>query len=112
MRIGYRLDTHGGPYDQPVPTASEAVPRMDAIIEEGILSPTVSASTRSRSRSATAARRRTSPTPFQLMAILARETERVGIGSFATVLLPREDACTRPPRDPGGLPLVNDGPRG
>jgi alkanesulfonate monooxygenase SsuD/methylene tetrahydromethanopterin reductase-like flavin-dependent oxidoreductase (luciferase family) len=85
MRIGFLLDTHGGPYDQPVPDRENAAATIDAMIEEGILAD------RHGFHSIQVPERhgRTEtyiPTPFQLMAILARETERVAIGSFATVL--------------------------
>lgn len=85
MRIGYLLDTHAAPYDQPVPAREDAAAKIDAIIEEGILAD------RCGFHSIQVPERhgRTEtyfPTPFQLMAILARETNRVAIGSFATVL--------------------------
>jgi alkanesulfonate monooxygenase SsuD/methylene tetrahydromethanopterin reductase-like flavin-dependent oxidoreductase (luciferase family) len=84
MRIGYLVDTHGGPYDQPVPGRRNAVDTMERIIEEAVLAE------RSGFHSIQIPERhgRTEtyiPSPLQLMTILARETSRVAIGSYACI---------------------------
>jgi len=84
MRIGYMPDVHGGPYDQPVPTPRDAAEKMDAMIEEGLLAE------RSGFHSLHVPHRhgRTEtyfPGPLQLLTILARETERVALGTFTLV---------------------------
>src|SRR5581483_789815 len=84
MRIGYLVDLHGGPYDQPVPEPRDADEKMEAMIEEAILAE------RSGFHSIQIPDRhgRTEtyfPGPLQILTILARETEKVAIGSFCTV---------------------------
>ena len=84
MRIGYLVDTHGGPYDQPLPGRENVVETMEHMIEEAILAD------RHGFHSIQIPERhgRTEtyfPAPMQLMTILARETERVAIGTFALI---------------------------
>jgi alkanesulfonate monooxygenase SsuD/methylene tetrahydromethanopterin reductase-like flavin-dependent oxidoreductase (luciferase family) len=84
MRIGYLIDVHGGPYDQPMPDREDVVHKLDGMIEEGLIAE------RSGFHSVHVPHRhgRTEtyfPGPLQLLTILARETERVAIGTFTFV---------------------------
>jgi alkanesulfonate monooxygenase SsuD/methylene tetrahydromethanopterin reductase-like flavin-dependent oxidoreductase (luciferase family) len=84
MRIGYLIDLHAGGYDQPVPDRDNAASVMEAMIEEGILAE------RAGFHSVQVPDRhgRTEcyfPGPLQILTILARETSRVALGSFAMV---------------------------
>lgn len=84
MRIGYLIDLHTGGYDQPVPDREKAARTMDAMIEEGILAE------RAGFHSIQIPDRhgRTEcyfPGPLQILTILARETRRVALGSFAMI---------------------------
>ncbi|MCH2411164.1 hypothetical protein MK292_10190, partial [Myxococcota bacterium] len=36
MKVGYMPDTHGGPYDQPAPSADASAAFCEQILEEGI----------------------------------------------------------------------------
>ncbi len=84
MRIGYLLDLHKGGYDQPVPTREDAAGTMDAMIEEGILAEKAGF----HSIQVPDRHGRTEcyfPGPFQLLSILAHETSRVALGSYALV---------------------------
>jgi alkanesulfonate monooxygenase SsuD/methylene tetrahydromethanopterin reductase-like flavin-dependent oxidoreductase (luciferase family) len=94
MRIGYLIDLHKGGYDQPMPTPRDAHETMTAMIEEGVLAE------RSGFHSIQIPDRhgRTEcyfPGPEQILTILARETEKVAIGSFtwiATLFHPMKGA--------------------
>lgn len=84
MRIGYLIDLHKGGYDQPLPGREDAAATMDAMIEEGLLAE------RAGFHSVQVPDRhgRTEcyfPGPLQILTILARETERIALGSFALV---------------------------
>jgi alkanesulfonate monooxygenase SsuD/methylene tetrahydromethanopterin reductase-like flavin-dependent oxidoreductase (luciferase family) len=84
MRIGYMIDVHGGPYDQPLPDRDDVSIKLDAMIEEGIVAE------RAGFHSLHVPHRhgRTEtyfPGPLQLLTILARETERVALGTFTLV---------------------------
>jgi alkanesulfonate monooxygenase SsuD/methylene tetrahydromethanopterin reductase-like flavin-dependent oxidoreductase (luciferase family) len=84
MRIGYLIDVHGGPYDQPMPDRDDVSAKLDWMIEECLIAE------RSGFHSIQVPHRhgRTEtyfPGPFQLLTILARETNRVAIGTFTLV---------------------------
>jgi len=84
VRIGYLIDTHVGEYDRPIPSPDEAARAMDALVEEGILAEQAGF----HSLQVPDRHGRTEcawPGPLQLLTILARETNRVGLGSFALV---------------------------
>lgn len=85
MRIGYLLDLNVGGYDQPVPSRERAADVLEALIEEARLAEragfhSVAISDRHGRTEVYA------PGPMQLLTVLARETERVAIGSFNLVL--------------------------
>jgi alkanesulfonate monooxygenase SsuD/methylene tetrahydromethanopterin reductase-like flavin-dependent oxidoreductase (luciferase family) len=94
MRIGYLIDLHKGGYEQPMPTPADAHKTMEQMIEEGI------AAERYGFHSIQVPHRhgRTEcyfPGPEQVLTILARETEKVAIGTFtfvATVIHPMKSA--------------------
>lgn len=84
MRIGYLIDTNKGRYDQPMPSREDVFSTMDQMIEEGVIAE------RSGFHSLQVPHRhgRTEcylPGPEQLLTILARETERVAIGTFTFI---------------------------
>jgi alkanesulfonate monooxygenase SsuD/methylene tetrahydromethanopterin reductase-like flavin-dependent oxidoreductase (luciferase family) len=84
MRIGYLIDLHKGGYDQPMPTPADAHATMDAMILEGIMAE------RAGFHSVQIPDRhgRTEcyfPGPEQILTILARETDRIAIGTFTFV---------------------------
>lgn len=84
MRIGYLIDLHKGGYDQPIPTPDDAHKTMNAMIEEGKLAEKYGF----HSIQIPDRHGRTEcyfPGPFQLLTILARETERVAIGTYTCV---------------------------
>jgi alkanesulfonate monooxygenase SsuD/methylene tetrahydromethanopterin reductase-like flavin-dependent oxidoreductase (luciferase family) len=84
VRIGYLIDVHGGPYDQPVPDRDDVVRKLDAMIEEGLLAERYGF----HSLQVPHRHGRTEtyfPGPLQLLTILARETERVGLGTFTLI---------------------------
>ncbi len=84
MRIGYLIDLHKGGYDQPMPTAADAVATEEAMIEEGIIAEKAGF----HSLQVPDRHGRTEcyfPGPAQLLTILARETERVAIGTYTLV---------------------------
>lgn len=84
MRIGYLIDLHKGGYDQPMPTAADAVATEEAMIEEGI----VAEKAGFHSLQVPDRHGRTEcyfPGPAQLLTILARETEKVAIGTYTLV---------------------------
>jgi alkanesulfonate monooxygenase SsuD/methylene tetrahydromethanopterin reductase-like flavin-dependent oxidoreductase (luciferase family) len=84
MRIGYLIDLHKGGYDQPMPTPDDAHATMEAMILEGITAE------RAGFHSVQIPDRhgRTEcyfPGPEQILTILARETDRIAIGTFTFV---------------------------
>ncbi len=84
MRIGYLIDTHVGDYDRPVPDPDEAARAMDALIEEGI----VAEAAGFHSLQVPDRHGRTEcawPGAMSLLTVLARETSRLALGSFALV---------------------------
>src|SRR4051795_12871833 len=81
MRIGYLIDLHKGGYDQPMPSREDAYATMDAMIEEGILAE------KAGFHSVQVPHRhgRTEcyfPGPNQILTVLARETDKIAIGTF------------------------------
>ena len=99
MRIGYLIDVNKGPYDQPMPPPEDVQRTLEQMIEEGIVAE------RAGFHSLQVPHRhgRTEcyfPGPEQLLTILARETDRVAIGTYTFVrdALP-PDACGRAVRD-------------
>jgi alkanesulfonate monooxygenase SsuD/methylene tetrahydromethanopterin reductase-like flavin-dependent oxidoreductase (luciferase family) len=90
VRIGYLIDTNKGAYEQPMPSPADAAATMNRMIEEGIIAE------RSGFHSLQVPHRhgRTEcylPGPEQLLTILARETDRVAIGTFSFI-----DTLTHP----------------
>ena len=84
MRIGYLIDLHKGGYDQPMPTPEDAVTTEELMIEEGILAERAGF----HSLQVPDRHGRTEcyfPGPAQLLTILARETDRVAIGTYTLV---------------------------
>jgi alkanesulfonate monooxygenase SsuD/methylene tetrahydromethanopterin reductase-like flavin-dependent oxidoreductase (luciferase family) len=84
MRIGYLIDLNKGAYDQPLPTVSDASKTIDAMIEEGLVAE------RAGFHSIQIPERhgRTEcyvPGPMQILTVLARETDRVAIGTYTCV---------------------------
>ena len=84
MRIGYLIDVNKGGYDQPLPSPDDAHRTLDLMIEEGIIAE------RAGFHSIQVPHRhgRTEcyfPGPEQLLTILARETDKVAIGTFTYV---------------------------
>lgn len=84
MRIGYLIDTNAGAYDQPLPDRENAASALDAMVEEGILAE------KSGFHSIQVPDRhgRTESyfgSPLNLLMILARETEKVALGSYCLV---------------------------
>jgi len=84
MRVGYLIDLHKGGYDQPVPTPDDAMKTMDAMIAEGV------AAERAGFHSVQIPDRhgRTEcyfPGPIPLLTILARETDRIAIGTYSCI---------------------------
>ena len=82
MRVGYLIDTHRRTATRPEPPERRAV--MDAMIAEGV------AAASAGFHSIQVPDRHASPEchfagPEQLLTVLARETERVAIGSFTSV---------------------------
>jgi alkanesulfonate monooxygenase SsuD/methylene tetrahydromethanopterin reductase-like flavin-dependent oxidoreductase (luciferase family) len=84
VRIGYLIGCHRGSYERPLPGAAEACDQIDEIIEEGLTAE------RAGFHSLQITDRHGTPNTFfpgpeQLLTILARETERVAIGSYSYV---------------------------
>src|SRR3954463_8821249 len=84
MRIGYLIDLNKGGYDQPIPTPDDANRTMEQMIEEGI------AAEKAGFHSLQVPDRhgRTEcyfPGPQQILTILARETDRIAVGSFTLI---------------------------
>ena len=84
MRIGYLIDLHKGGLGQPMPTPEDAHRTMEQMIEEGILAEKAGF----HSLQIPHRHGRTEcyfPGPEQILTILARETERVAIGTYSFV---------------------------
>lgn len=84
MRIGYLIDTNKGGYDQPLPIPQDAHDTIEAMIEEGV----VAEKAGFHSLQVPHRHGRTEcylPGPEQLLTILARETEKVAIGTFTLI---------------------------
>ena len=84
MRIGYLIDTNAGSYDQPLPDRDNASSAIDAMIEEGI----VAEQAGFHSIQVPDRHGRTESyfgSPLNLLMILARETDRVGLGAYCLV---------------------------
>ena len=84
MRIGYLIDLHKGGYDQPMPTPQDAHETMEQMIEEGIIAEKAGF----HSIQIPDRHGRTEcyfPGPEQILTILARETDRIAIGTFTLV---------------------------
>lgn len=84
MRIGYLIDLNKGGYDQPIPTPEDASRTMEQMIEEGIVAERAGF----HSLQIPDRHGRTEcyfPGPNQLLTILARETEKVAIGTYTFV---------------------------
>ena len=84
MRIGYLIDLNKGGYDQPMPSPQDAHDTMDAMIEEGIIAERAGF----HSLQIPDRHGRTEcyfPGPEQILTILARETDKVAIGTFTFV---------------------------
>ncbi|HET6691516.1 MAG TPA: LLM class flavin-dependent oxidoreductase, partial [Miltoncostaeaceae bacterium] len=94
MRVGYLIDLHKGGYDQPMPSPQDAHDTMEAMIEEGILAEKYGF----HSIQIPDRHGRTEcyfPGPEQILTILARETDKVAIGSYtwlATLFHPMKGA--------------------
>lgn len=84
MRIGYLIDTNKGKYDQPLPGRTDVAATLDAMIEEGILAEQAGFHSiqvpdrHSRTESYFGS-------PMNLLMILARETNKVALGSYCLV---------------------------
>ena len=84
MRIGYLIDTNKGDYGQPLPDREDVSATLDAMIEEGILAEQAGFHSlqvpdrHSRTESYFGS-------PLNLLMILARETEKVALGSYCLV---------------------------
>jgi alkanesulfonate monooxygenase SsuD/methylene tetrahydromethanopterin reductase-like flavin-dependent oxidoreductase (luciferase family) len=84
VRIGYLIDLNKGGYDQPMPTPADAHATMEAMIEEGIIAEKAGF----HSLQVPHRHGRTEcylPGPEQILTILARETEKVAIGTFTLI---------------------------
>jgi alkanesulfonate monooxygenase SsuD/methylene tetrahydromethanopterin reductase-like flavin-dependent oxidoreductase (luciferase family) len=84
VRIGYLIDLHKGGYEQPMPTPQDAHDTMDAMIEEGVIAEQAGF----HSIQIPDRHGRTEcyfPGPEQILTILARETDKVAIGSFTAI---------------------------
>jgi alkanesulfonate monooxygenase SsuD/methylene tetrahydromethanopterin reductase-like flavin-dependent oxidoreductase (luciferase family) len=84
VRIGYLIDVNKGPYDQPMPPPDDVQRTLEQMIEEGV------AAEKAGFHSLQVPHRhgRTEcyyPGPEQLLTILARETEKVAIGTYTFV---------------------------
>jgi alkanesulfonate monooxygenase SsuD/methylene tetrahydromethanopterin reductase-like flavin-dependent oxidoreductase (luciferase family) len=84
MRIGYLIDVHGGPYEQPLPDRQNVAETLEAMIEEGIIAE--KAGFHSLQVPDRHGRTETYfPGPLQLLTLLARETEKVALGAYCLV---------------------------
>lgn len=84
MRIGYLIDTNKGAYDQPVPGRDDVSATLDAMVDEGVLAEQAGF----HSVQVPERHGRTESyfgSPFHLLAILARETDRIALGSYSLV---------------------------
>jgi alkanesulfonate monooxygenase SsuD/methylene tetrahydromethanopterin reductase-like flavin-dependent oxidoreductase (luciferase family) len=85
MLVGYLADTNIGPYDQPVPSVADSSRKIDLLIEEAI------EAERAGFDSVLVPERhmRTEtymPDALTLLTILARETSKIRLGTYASVL--------------------------
>ena len=81
MRIGYLIDLNKGGYDQPMPASDDAHDTMEAMIREGI----IAEESGFHSLQVPHRHGRTEcylPGPEQILTVLARETEKLALGSF------------------------------
>lgn len=80
MKIGYMTDTHGGPYDQPVPSAAETSQFCRALVDEATLADQVGFDglfvPERHGRSETLW-----PSPLMALMAMAVATERVALGT-------------------------------
>ena len=84
MRIGYLMDVNKGPYDQPLPPPDDVYRTLDGMIEEGIIAE--KAGFHSLHVPHRHGRTETYfPGPEQLLTIMARETDKVALGTFTYV---------------------------
>ena len=84
MRIGYLIDVNKGPYDQPMPPPDDVHRTLEQMVEEGI----VAEKSGFHSLQVPHRHGRTEcyyPGPEQLLTILARETDKVAIGTYTFV---------------------------
>ena len=84
MRIGYLIDLNKGGYDQPMPMPDDAHDTMEAMIQEGI----IAEESGFHSLQVPHRHGRTEcylPGPEQILTVLARETEKLALGSFTYV---------------------------
>ena len=84
MRIGYLIDVNKGAYDQPLPPPDDVHRTLEQMIEEGI----VAEKSGFHSLQVPHRHGRTEcyyPGPEQLLTILARETDKVAIGTYTFV---------------------------
>ncbi len=84
MRIGYLIDTNKGNYNQPLPDREDVSRSLDLMIEEGLLAEQAGF----HSLQVPDRHNRTESyfgSPMNLLLILARETEKVALGSYCLV---------------------------
>jgi len=84
MRIGLLVELNKGPYNQPFPSATDASDTIDRMIESGL------AAEKAGFHSLQVPERhgRTEcylPGPIQILTILARETDKVALGTFSLI---------------------------
>ncbi|RMG51075.1 MAG: LLM class flavin-dependent oxidoreductase, partial [Acidobacteria bacterium] len=85
MRLHYLIDTHGGPYNRPIPTSSEVGAFIDQLFREAELAEEVGFD----ALLVPERHGRTEcffPSPLILLAALAARTSRARIGSYILVL--------------------------
>lgn len=85
MRIGYLLELNVHGYDPPMPTPKEAHDVIDAFIEEGITAEKAGF----HGIQIPDRHGRTEcylPGPFQVLTVLAHETDRVALGTFSCII--------------------------
>ena len=102
MRIGYLIDVNKGDYEQPFPTPADAAETLDLLIEDGILAE------RAGFHSVLAPHRhgRTEnyfPSPEQLLTVLARETDKVALGTYTFV-----NTCYHPMRSAEQFAIIDN----
>jgi alkanesulfonate monooxygenase SsuD/methylene tetrahydromethanopterin reductase-like flavin-dependent oxidoreductase (luciferase family) len=84
MRIGFTLDTNFGDYGQAIPNSRDVASTIESMIDEGVLAEKAGF----HSIQVPDRHGRTEnylPSPWQVLAILARETHRVALGAYALV---------------------------